>query len=49
LPLNGKINCRAFYGDYLLQVELADGKPINIPFKYQRSMAMPLIFNIDAR
>ena len=47
LPLNGKINCRAFYGDYLLQVELANGKSLNIPLKHSRDMATSLIFYID--
>jgi hypothetical protein len=47
LPLNGQINCRAFYGDYLLQVELADGKKIDFPFQYRRGEAKPFVFSID--
>ena len=47
LPLNGKINCRAFYGDYLLRVELEDGKKIDIPFQHRRGETKPLIFSID--
>ncbi|MBC8229278.1 endo-1,4-beta-xylanase, partial [bacterium] len=47
LPLSGKINCRAFYGDYLLRLELADGKKIDIPFQHRRGETKPLIFSID--
>jgi len=47
LPLNGKINCRAFYGDYLLRLELEDGKKIDIPFQHRRGETKPLIFSID--
>ena len=47
LPLNGTINCRAFYGDYLLQLESEDGKTVDIPFRHQRGEKEPLIFSID--
>jgi len=45
LPLNGKINCRAFYGDYLLRIELKDGKTIEIPLQHRRGETKPLIFS----
>ena len=47
LPLNGTINYRAFYGDYLLQLELEDGRTIDILFRHQRGETKPLIFSID--
>jgi len=46
LPLNGKINCRAFYGNYLLRVELENGKTIDIPFQHRHGETKPLIFSI---
>ena len=47
LPLNGKINCRAFYGAYILRLELEDGKTIEIHFQHRRGETKPLIFSLS--